>query len=377
MKKGIIMEIDDVFLTLLTPDGEFLRARKQPKPYVLGEEVHFYPLEVNEGKKRSISLVRFLKGKVLLSAAAAIFLLAASYVPLYKGNQAYAYMSIDVNPSIELALNKKMQVLELTPFNKDGKKIVKNLNDWQKRDVAAVAEQILNEIKKQGYTKSKSLVVISTVRAEKSEKNAEIQLTENLQEIKETIKKDDLEIAVVKGNKRDLQAAHEQGMTAGKYKEKSIPIRFEKKKDDKPTIKDKSKEAAVTEQPQITPPSVPPSVPAVPAVPAPPPGQLKKELNAQPQTSNAVKPSVPAKVKPVPPGQIKKNNGQQIRQNHEVNHAPEKKSTFIQKPRSNPHTAPGQVKKYGSSTGGEHHQSGNAFKNKETHGGQEGQKHGK
>jgi hypothetical protein len=364
MKKGIIMEIDDVFLTLLTPDGEFLRARKQPKPYVLGEEVHFYPLEMNVGQKRSISLVRFLKGKVLLSAAAAIFLLAASYVPFYKGNQAYAYMSIDVNPSIELALNKKMQVLELTPFNKDGKKIVKNLDDWKKRDVAAVAEQILNEIKKQGYIKSKSLVVISTVRAEKSEKNAEIQLTENLQEIKETVKKDDLEIAVVKGNKKDLQAAHKHGMTAGKYKEKSIPIKVEMKKDTKPSIEDNSKQDAVTEQTQITPPAVPP-------------GQLKKEQNTQPQTSNAVMPSVPAKAKPVAPGQLKKNNGQQIRQNHEVNHAPEKKRTFIQKPKSNPHTAPGQVKKNGSSTGGEHHQSGNAFKNKETHGGQEGQKHGK
>ena len=26
MKKGIVMEIDDAFLTLLTPEGEFLHA---------------------------------------------------------------------------------------------------------------------------------------------------------------------------------------------------------------------------------------------------------------------------------------------------------------------------------------------------------------
>ena len=44
MKKGIVMEIDDAFLTLLTPEGEFLHARRQNQPYLIGEEIHFFPI---------------------------------------------------------------------------------------------------------------------------------------------------------------------------------------------------------------------------------------------------------------------------------------------------------------------------------------------
>jgi hypothetical protein len=42
MKQGIIMEIDDEFLTLMTPEGEFLHARRQNQPYAIGEEIHFF-----------------------------------------------------------------------------------------------------------------------------------------------------------------------------------------------------------------------------------------------------------------------------------------------------------------------------------------------
>lgn len=42
MKKGIIMEMDDSYLTLLTPDGEFCRAHKQDLPYTVGDEIHFF-----------------------------------------------------------------------------------------------------------------------------------------------------------------------------------------------------------------------------------------------------------------------------------------------------------------------------------------------
>jgi hypothetical protein len=42
MKKGIVMEIDESCLTLLTPEGEFLHARRQNQPYAIGEEIHFF-----------------------------------------------------------------------------------------------------------------------------------------------------------------------------------------------------------------------------------------------------------------------------------------------------------------------------------------------
>lgn len=42
MRKGVILEINDLYLTLLTPEGEFLRARKLQQDYQVGEEIHFF-----------------------------------------------------------------------------------------------------------------------------------------------------------------------------------------------------------------------------------------------------------------------------------------------------------------------------------------------
>ena len=44
MKKGIIMEVHKRFLTFLTPQGEFLRARNLKENYQIGQEIVFFPI---------------------------------------------------------------------------------------------------------------------------------------------------------------------------------------------------------------------------------------------------------------------------------------------------------------------------------------------
>ena len=39
------MEINKRFLTVLTPEGEFLRARNLKENYQIGQEIDFFPLE--------------------------------------------------------------------------------------------------------------------------------------------------------------------------------------------------------------------------------------------------------------------------------------------------------------------------------------------
>ena len=89
----------------------------------------------------------------MFPTALALMLVFISTLPFYQNNQVYAYMSIDINPSIELGVNKNYQVIELIPYNEDGKKIVNKLHDWKKKDVHDVASEIMDEIKSQGYMK--------------------------------------------------------------------------------------------------------------------------------------------------------------------------------------------------------------------------------
>lgn len=113
------MEVNRQFLTVLTPEGEFLRAQNQNHAYKIGQEINFIPY-ILEKRKNPFDLL--LKRKMAFSAAVAILLFSIFFFPYYQSNQVYAYMSIDINPSLELAVNQDFEVLDIIPYNNDGKK---------------------------------------------------------------------------------------------------------------------------------------------------------------------------------------------------------------------------------------------------------------
>ena len=142
MKTGIVMQIEKEHLTLLTPEGEFLRAKKQDKAYSLGEEISFFPIEGSKPSNFSPFKINRWQ-RVVWVPVAILCIFFGSFISLYQSNKAYAYMSIDVNPSIELTLNKKMRVVELKAFNKDG-------------SLAPLVDHPLAEIYSPGYSRSET-----------------------------------------------------------------------------------------------------------------------------------------------------------------------------------------------------------------------------
>ncbi|WP_059173754.1 anti-sigma factor domain-containing protein [Bacillus sp. FJAT-27445] len=268
MRTGIIMEMDESFLTLLTPEGEFLRARRKEKVYSIGEEITFEPALQSHNKKGFVFGKLAGMKRTWIAAAAAIIIMASGLIPLQGSNQVYAYMSIDVNPSIELGVNDKMQVLKLNAYNSAGKKIVSGLKDWEKENVSTVAENILSEIGRQGYFTETNTVIISAVKTDKEEKQAEKKLNETIKEISATAKKENHEVTVINGSAKDLKEARKRGVTTGIYK---AGVETTKTVETKPVIQD---------VPQVVP--VPSAVPSKEGKKNTPPGQAKKELNADP-----------------------------------------------------------------------------------------------
>lgn len=217
MKKGIVMHIDDAFLILLTPEGEFLRARKLEQTYTLGEEIYFYPIANTDKNPFLKRLNQFVKLKPMWLAAIALIIILGSLLPMFQTDKAYAYLSIDVNPSIELGVNVKMQVIELKGFNPEGKKVVAQLKNWKKHSAAEVTKVLLINMQKKGLLENHKHVIFSTVRIEKMEEEAEKKLQKNISEIKDAIYSQHLELTVLSCTKKELKKAHELGVTAGKY----------------------------------------------------------------------------------------------------------------------------------------------------------------
>ncbi|MEH7253341.1 anti-sigma factor domain-containing protein [Neobacillus niacini] len=291
MKKGIIMEVDDPFLTLLTPDGEFLRARKQDRLYIVGEEIDFFPVMDSISSKYQIPFKNFFKRKSIWMSVASLLVCFASIFPIYQSNKAYAYMSIGAGTSIELGLNKKMQVVEIKGFNQEAEDIIRQIDDWKKKDAAEITTIILTELKDEGLLAPAEPLVISTVKTEQLKEDALTKLEENINKIKKTADKQ-VEVNQYTTTKAEVEKAESLGVSIGIY---------HKKKNDTAKSKEKLKS---TEK------------------------ELKKSTSPQPSTSPST----------LPPGQAKKidetinnhnkqvqiDNGNKLNNNHQINNSENK-----------------------------------------------------
>jgi hypothetical protein len=287
MRKGVILEINDLYLTLLTPEGEFLRARKLQQDYQVGEEIHFFPeTQAVKKKKFNLSFLNSFKARTI-ALAAAFMLVMTALVPAYQNGQVYAYMSIDVNPSIELAVNDDLVVLRMKGYNPEGEEIIGKIKGWKKEDAAKVAEMILEEIEEDGFFKEKNDVVIATVHNKRAKESVDRVLEKKISEIKSSVQQEELNLKVMEATSEDREKAKKQGITIGVYKEKQKP---------KPAATPADKGENAKPEP------VKKDLPSPPVTPQPemkvPPGQLKKN---DPESGNGKvkpdKPSVPEQSK--------------------------------------------------------------------------------
>ncbi|RTR32319.1 anti-sigma factor domain-containing protein [Robertmurraya yapensis] len=213
MRKGIIMDMNERFLTLLTPDGEFLKINRQKYDYEIGQEI---PIPIQEKPKATyFSFFNSLKGKSLAAVAIASILALITFIP-FNQNEVYAYMSIDVNPSIELGVNEDLKVIELIPYNESGKKLIEELENWKKKDLKSLTEEIMASLKGNGYLNTEKEIVIGTVHTGEAKEKVESKLDEAIKEIEENISDENAKVTSYEATEKERELALQKGLTAGK-----------------------------------------------------------------------------------------------------------------------------------------------------------------
>lgn len=128
-ERGLVLKVNKKTCLVLTPDGQFKEIALPSKGAVAGCEVSW---------RARHSLANFLGYLRPLAAAAAlcVFLLAGQW--LYVLASTAAYFTLDINPSIELALACDGRVLTARGLNPDGKKLLKGMKlKGQTLDAAA------------------------------------------------------------------------------------------------------------------------------------------------------------------------------------------------------------------------------------------------
>jgi len=157
MKRGVVMSIHKQYAVVMTADGQFLQAPVQGTTQI-GEEVTFE----EEFKKRVIQRPVYWYG----SAAALILIL---FVPLLffmqrDSQSVVAYVSMDINPSVELGVDENEKVRELRALNEDGEVIIKGMK-YAGIHVEEVAASILERAKGSHYldTPNKDIFITSVL----------------------------------------------------------------------------------------------------------------------------------------------------------------------------------------------------------------------
>ncbi|MBM7581952.1 hypothetical protein JOD02_000789 [Caldicoprobacter guelmensis] len=113
--EGVVLEVKGTTTVIMTPSGQFVKVRVKGRSPEVGE------LYCGEALGASKTFIRY----VALAAAIMLVLLSLSVLRLYY--TAYASVVVDINPSIELVVNRWERIIKAVPLNEDGGKVLSGI----------------------------------------------------------------------------------------------------------------------------------------------------------------------------------------------------------------------------------------------------------
>ncbi|WP_068675668.1 anti-sigma factor domain-containing protein [Oceanobacillus sp. Castelsardo] len=169
MKKGIILEQHRKYTILMTKDGAFEKGKVFIKDAKIGEEVAFKPIRQKKFLFLSKHNKRHFPARILTIAC----IILICFLPFYffPNDKTYAYVTIDINPSIELEVDENYTVRNIRAMNNDAYEIMEELTDYLNENLEIVIQMIMNTSEKNGLINDEKniLIGISYINGEKTD----------------------------------------------------------------------------------------------------------------------------------------------------------------------------------------------------------------
>lgn len=204
--KGIVVKVKDSYCIILSGDGSYKKIpRSRVKNPRVGAETEFTPVN------------RLPIKPLLMVACMLVFVLGLNIFRLAQENAAEAYVSLDINPSVELAVDKNVKVVEVSSLNEDAKKLIDDM-DLEGKNLYAALRLIVNEAASEGYIKpNQKNYVLSTVTADSESRNLinYDNIAVNLQE-SVSDKGLDVEFVILAADMKLRNEAKSKGLSTGK-----------------------------------------------------------------------------------------------------------------------------------------------------------------
>ena len=155
--------------------------------------------------------------KAFASCAAALILVIGGAVYFNSGNAAFAVVGLDVNPSVEISINKKEDVISAKAINEDGEQILQDL-DLEGTDLDVACDALVGAMLTKGYLTDTSNGLLVSVRSDNEGKGKEIEnrLSESLNAYLENSEVAAAVVGEFVGDDEEVQAfAHETNSSLG------------------------------------------------------------------------------------------------------------------------------------------------------------------
>ena len=214
MNKAIIVEVSKRHLIVLAEGGEFKKVKNTNAAYAVGQEITL-PL-VHEKKSSIFSIL--VNWKTGTAVALAIFLLFFQVLSPLSGQGAYAYVGMDMDPSLELKIDEDMKVLKIAAFNQQGYNVLDHMPDWEKKDIAYVTSLIFETCEDLGYLKTQEEVLITTTLSEEIPEDMEKEMKQRVNEVMtNTAKKKSVEMTTIVMSSKEREQSKKMNMSPGHY----------------------------------------------------------------------------------------------------------------------------------------------------------------
>ncbi len=226
--EGIVISLTKSKAVVTTNDFQCFYIKRGPAEYV-GKEVEF--------TERDIIRERPALEKLMIGVACIVILFViASFSnivgiininDIFSEPRAFAYIDVDINPSLEIEIDNAGDVMKLVPLNEDAKVLVKKLK-FGKINVSKAISNIIDEVKKDKYLNAAEkdyILVSSTLNNKKSEFDKEYQVgKEKLDNIMNSLKNSlqekensKVNVYLMQTNINERKEAQREGISTGRY----------------------------------------------------------------------------------------------------------------------------------------------------------------
>ena len=230
MNKGMIMEVKRNYAIALNDEGLMEKIISKQSMEV-GQKIFYFENDiVKTTANKAHRYNNFIKS---FGSIAALLLLVFTFFNTMKYEQAYAVVSLDINPSIQIEADSNKQIIKVEGVNTDGKNI--DFSDIKDISLDNGIEKIKEKLVEKNYLDTNKEVLVGYAFIKNGDNS---EYVDTLKDAIESNFSTEKVTYVKEGDKKAVDEAKSKGISLGRYEASLVVDEETKNKIDKVPVKE-------------------------------------------------------------------------------------------------------------------------------------------